>query len=131
MIETLLASVGAGFAPEIAHMLPEADVGLIGTMILHKLSILAVIVAVTVVTNVVRALRYCRDSKQEFKSSGILWGVKKGLTAGILSMGTVLTMAFIPVVNGLVASQIGAGISLGMSYLFWYMTVAYPTWGVC
>lgn len=139
MIETLLALIGVTFTPQIAQMLSPVSSGLVGGLVMDKLIILALIIAITIVTNIIRALRYCRDNKGGFASTGIWYGFKKGLTCGLIALIAYIIIGFVPILATpfLVLSFIPGlgnlinGIILAFFYLLGYMFVAYPIWGVC
>lgn len=124
MLETLLATIGVMFTP----MLTE---GYVFNLI--------VIVGITVVTNIVRAFRWCRDGKGRFESFGISYGIQKGVLCGVIAMAASMAVSFIPIlrVPFTVISFIPGlgsmvdGFVLAVFYLLSYMMIAYPIWGSC
>ena len=138
MLETLLATIGVMLAPILTGgvVLPG---GFILSIILGYLMNLGIIIGITIVTNIIRAFRYCRDEKGEFSSYGIFNGVKKGLLCGSVAIVASIVVSLIPVLRipftiisfipGL-ASMID-GFILAFFYLLSYIAIAYPVWGSC
>lgn len=138
MFETLLATIGVLFTPTMTKGVSLPG-GLVASMVLGYLLNLAVIVGITLITNIVRALRWCRDDEGNFKSFGISYGIKKGILCGCFAIVASIAVAFIPVLRvpftvisfipGL-GSMID-GFVLAITYLFSYVSIAYPIWGSC
>ena len=138
MLETFLAFIGTLFAPTLVDGL-EMPGGIIGALILPKLAVLGVIVGITVVTNIVRALRHCRTKQGKFKSIGIKNGIYKGLICGGIATAALTLISFVPILKvpftiisfiPYVGSMID-GFILGIFYLISYMLFAYPIYGAC
>ena len=138
MLETILAFIGTLFAPTIVDGL-EMPGGIVGALILPKLAVLGVIVGITMVTNVVRALRHCRTKEGKFKSIGIKYGIYKGLICGGIATVALTLISFVPILKipftiisfiPYVGTMID-GFILGIFYLISYMLVAYPMYGSC
>ena len=138
MLETFLAFIGTLFAPSIVDGM-EMPGGMIGALILPKLAVLGVIVGITVVTNIIRALRYCRSKEGKFKSLGIKYGIYKGLICGGIATVALTIISYIPVLRipftiisfiPYVGTMID-GFILGIFYLISYMLFAYPIYGSC
>jgi hypothetical protein len=138
MIETLLATIGVFMSPLLTESLTMPG-GLVGALLLGKIATLGIIVIVTVITNIIRALRYCRDAKDEFESTGIAWGIKKGLLCGGIATIASIIISFIPILRApftIISFIPGAGsmvegLILAVFYLLSYVMIAYPIWGVC
>ncbi len=106
---------------------------------MDKLVIFLLIVAITLVTNIIRALRYCRDSHGSFASTGIWYGLKKGLVCSLGSLIPYTILGLVPVLRipfaiiGLIPymGSLVNGFILAFFYLLSYVIFAYPIWGVC
>lgn len=137
-METLVAFLGVLFTPVLSTYVPVGE-GFFSTLVGGKFVYLAIIVAITLFTNIIRALRYCRGDKGEFNSSGISYGLKKGILCGLFAVVGLLLTYFIPILRMpfSIASFIpGVGQSLdgfimAVFYLFSYVAIAYPIWGAC
>ena len=138
MIETLLATIGVFLSPMITESYTMPG-GLVGGLLLGKLFTIGIIVLVTVATNIIRAWRYCRDSKGVVQSTGISWGIKKGLLCGIVATIASIIISFIPILRvpftviSIIpgAESLVDGLILAVFYLLSYVAIAYPIWGVC
>ena len=137
-METFLAFLGVLFTPVLSTYVPVND-GFFSTLVGSKFLYIGIIMAVTLLTNIIRAMRYCRGHKGEFNSFGISYGLKKGLLCGIFAVVGLLATYFIPFLRlpFTIASFIpGVGESLdgfimAIFYLFSYVAIAYPIWGAC
>jgi hypothetical protein len=105
----------------------------IGGVFMNKTYMVLLIILVTMVANIVRALRYCKDKP---KSWGINYGWKKGLVAGIIAVVILqfiqlnpefetpfLVLSFLPGIGSMID-----GIILMTGYLAGYL-MSYPIWG--
>lgn len=132
MLETLIATLGVLFAPTLAQLVPMSG-GFVMDIILNKVVIFSIIVLVTLLTNIIQAYRYCRNS------TGIVNGLKKGILSGIFSVaGLMITilipllripfliLSFIPYLNMLID-----GCILATIYIIFNTFVTYPIWGSC
>ena len=127
-METLISTIGVLLTPNITQML-------VGDSIFGIVNII-IIMMITLVTNMVRAYRHC-DSKEH--SYGIVYGVKKGLTTGIISNLVLLllnavpklrypltVLRYVPILSNMVD-----GVILALTYIVSYFAVAWPIWGSC
>ena len=138
MIETFLATLGVAYAPTLVDGM-EMPGGIIGSLLLPRLYILGFIVAITIVTNVVRALRWCRNKQGKYKSTGVLYGLYKGLIAGGFSVIAYTIVTFIPVLRipftvisfiPYIGTMVD-GFIMSIFYLIGYLMFAYPFFGSC
>jgi hypothetical protein len=137
-METLLAFTGVLFTPTLSTYVSVGE-GFFSTLVGAKFLYIGIIVLITLLTNIVRALRYCRGEKGEFSSFGISYGLKKGLLCGIFAVVGLLATYFIPILRlpFTVASLIPGvgdaldGFIMAIFYLFSYVAIAYPIWGAC
>ena len=140
MIETFLALIAVLFTPQMAAaILPQVADGIIAGLIVDKLIIFLLIIAITIVTNILRALRYCRTSAGGFASTGIWYGIKKGIVCGFGSLIPYTIIGLVPplripfAIIGMIPfmGTMVNGIILSFFYLMSYLIFAYPIWGVC
>jgi hypothetical protein len=139
MLEMFLALLGVLFSPQMAEaLLPRLGIGLTA-IFMDKVVIFCLIIAITLVTNIIRALRYCRDKKGGIASLGIWYGIKKGIVCGFGSLIPYIIIGLVPVLRvpftviGLIPylGSIVNGLILSFFYLLSYVIFAYPIWGVC
>jgi hypothetical protein len=131
MLELFLSLLAIVFIPLLStSYVPGAkDAGFIMLTVYYTIGI----VLVTMIANIIRAIRYCKE-----KSWGITYGFKKGLTAGIVAIALLLLIKFNPEfgepiqVLTKVVPSLGAqvnGLILSVGYLLGYLLLAYPIWG--
>ena len=129
-METLIATIGVLFVPNISQVLVGSTFGL------PYLVNILIIMMITLVTNMVRAYRHC-DSEDH--SYGIVYGAKKGLTTGIISNIVLLLLDAVPKLRYPLAalsyvpmlSNMVDGVVLALTYFVSYFVVAWPIWGSC
>jgi hypothetical protein len=133
--ETSLATIGVVFTPMIAGLIQPQSGFIMGTVIKF-----AIIVVITMITNMVRAYRYCeREKDGKIKSYGFSYGIKKGMLCGGIAIGASIIIGFIPILRipftiisfipGL--GSVVDGIILALFHLISYLAIAYPIWGSC
>ena len=136
MLETLLSTIAVMFAPSMVSGMSLPG-GFIGSMVLGKLMVLGVIIVISIIANIVRALRYCRDKKGNFASTGISYGFQKGLTCGLFGLIVSTIVGFVPILRvpfTVIAfipgmSEMVDGFIIAIGYLLSYMFIAFPIWG--
>jgi hypothetical protein len=137
-METLFATIGVFVSPKVLEYVPLPG-GFITGLILNKIFLLLMIVVITLITNIIRSIRYCRDEKENVTSYGAMLGLKKGLTCGAVAMFISMLLGFIPILKWPFAiisfipglSGYVDGFILAVFYLLSYFAVAYPIWGWC
>lgn len=138
MLETLVATIGVMLSPMLTEGL-VAPGGLVLSMVLGRIVNLSIIVVITVVTNIIRSLRWCRGDDGSVQSYGAEFGIKKGIVCGLAALGGAFVVSLIPVLRipftvisfipGL--GSLVDGIILAFFYLLSYLMVAHPIWGAC
>lgn len=138
MLETLIAAILVMLVPSIIsnYTMPG---GIMGAMVLTKIITVLAILMITLLTNISRSIRFCRDNKGNITSWGISYGLKKGFWCGIIAVIVSIIISLIPALRTpfTVISFIPGlenmvdGFILSILYLLSYLTVAYPIWGSC
>lgn len=148
MLETLAAAIGTMMVPSIIINY-NTTTDLLYSVLFDKLGVIFLITLITVVTNVVRAWRFCTEEEKDkdgkptgkivHKSYGISYGIKKGILCGSLCMVGEIILSLIPelkvpfeiieFIPGL--GSMVDGFVLAVFYLVSYVLVAYPIWGSC
>lgn len=131
MLETLLATIGVMFTPMLSG---SGGIGPL-SLILN----FSGIVGITVITNIIRALRACRDNNGNIKSYGILYGIMKGMLCGGVTMGLYIAVMIVPIFRVLLMAMgriplLGSmidGLVLAFFYVLSYIYLASPLFGPC
>ena len=140
MIETLLSTVGVGFVPKLVEGFGQTyGFGMIQSLLVDNGMMFLLIILITTLFNIIRALRFCRGPKGEYKSTGITYGIKKGIVCGVVSTGAYLVLGLVPFLRipftliSLIPGLANAtnGIILSIFYMLSYIMFAYPIWGAC
>ena len=129
-METLIATIGVLFIPDISQILVGNTFGL------PYLVNILIIMMITLVTNMIRAYRHCNSEEHSY---GIVYGAKKGLTTGIISNLVLLLLDAVPKLRYPLAvlsyvpllSNMVDGVVMAVSYFVSYFVVAWPIWGSC
>lgn len=138
MLETFVAFIAVMFAPHMTASIAAAK-GIALSMVMDKLILFGLIVLITIITNIIRALRYCRSSSGWPQSTGIWYGLQKGIICGFGSLIPYLIIGFVPVLAvpfGIIAlipglSEFVNGFILSVFYLLSYAIFANPIYGSC
>ncbi len=128
-METLFATITILLVPNISSIISDSPI------IPYFLNVILIIL-ITLVTNMIRAFRFC-DSKEH--SYGVEYGLKKGLVTGTISNLVLLLLdvvpklrypltilSYVPILSNMVD-----GVLLSLTYFFSYYIVAWPIWGSC
>ena len=140
-----MAMIGSGLAPAVAYLwvMPSLQLSAVGSMFMPYPIIMGIIIAITLVTNIVRSLRYCRTKKGQLKSFGIRYGISKGIIISIIAALGYTLFNFIPILkapltvlralpfdSAVALTAAIDGIVVAVGYLFGYM-ILYPFYGSC
>lgn len=129
-METLISSITSAFAPNIAQYILGPEASALITLCVSFL----LIVLTTLISNIVRAYKYCYE-----KNKRVGWGVISGLKKGILLSALTLVCSFIfsiapytgSVISGIDFQFYGLATTSVMALLYWffYVVIVWPIWG--